>query len=418
MYYCVLNMRLRKASLRRVLFLKAVSLFIAGSWMISPFSLAKNGSTPNQKPDPDVILTQVYKDLAANNLSQAQTKIDALLEAYPNFRLGHLIRGDLLLMHTRPVTTLGAVETAPADKLKDLRDEAMVRLKSLRQRPDPDLLPRAILQLRDDQKYALIVDTKQSRLYVYQNQAGHLKLMTDYYVSQGKLGINKVKEGDQKTPLGVYHITSHLSRKTLPDFYGPGALPINYPNEWDKMNGRSGSGIWLHGTPSNVYSRPPLASDGCVVLSNPDFEKLQASIEIGKTPVIISEQAEFINKTKWNNERNAATKMVDGWRRDIESMNNTRILSNYSQKFKSVLGEDSQTWLNKNKLPQHGTNNLRDVSVKVRDMSLFRYPGQTDMLVSVFMQDTAIGKKKVSVRKRQYWAKEGVQWKIIAENNI
>ena len=416
MYYQVSNMRLRKASLGRVLFLKAISLLIATSWMVSPTSLAKKAPAPTSRPDPDTMLIQVYKDLAANDLSQAEAKIDALVEAYPNFHLAHLIRGDLLLMHTRPVTTLGAIEKAPADKLKDLRDEAMVRLKSLRQRPDPDLVPQAILQLRDDQKYALIVDTKQSRLYVYHNQAGQLKLMTDYYVSQGKLGINKVKEGDQKTPVGVSHITSHLSRKPLPDFYGSGALPINYPHEWDKINGRSGSGIWLHGTPSNVYSRPPLASAGCVVLTNPDFEKLQSSIEIGKTPVIITEQAEFINKTKWNGERTIATKMIDGWRRDIESMNNTRILANYSQKFKSVLGEDSRTWLNKNKLPQHDGAN--DISVKVRDMSLFRYPGQNDMLVSVFMQDTAFGKKKISVRKRQYWAKEGTQWKIIAENNI
>lgn len=56
-----------------------------------------------------MLLIGVYKELAANNLRKAQSKADALVEAYPNFRLGHLIRGDLLLMHTRPVTTLGAV---------------------------------------------------------------------------------------------------------------------------------------------------------------------------------------------------------------------------------------------------------------------------------------------------------------------
>ena len=120
----------------------------------------------------------------------------------------------------------------------------------------------------------LVVDANRSRLYVYENQGGQLKLVTDYYISQGKLGINKIKAGDQKTPIGVYYITSRLPGARLPDFYGTGALPINYPNEWDKLNGRSGSGIWLHGTPSDSYSRPPLSSDGCVVLTNPDLNKL------------------------------------------------------------------------------------------------------------------------------------------------
>ena len=239
--------------------------------------------------DPEQMLLEVYKDLGANQLRQAQKKADALVTAYPNFRLGQLIRGDLLMMHTHQVKGLGLASGASQEALANLRDEAMVRLKSLRERPDPNLFPRAILQLRDDQKFALLVDAKRSRMYVYQNVHGSLKFVTDYYISQGKLGVNKLREGDQKTPLGVYYITSHLAGARLPDFYGSGALPINYPNDWDRVNGRSGSGIWLHGTPPDSYSRPPLSSDGCVVLTNQDLNKLLNSIEIGKTPVVISE---------------------------------------------------------------------------------------------------------------------------------
>ena len=52
----------------------------------------------------------------------------------------------------------------------------------------------------------------------------------------------------------MYHFTSVLSKSELPDFYGAGALPINYPNEWDRLNGRTGHGIWLHGTPADTYA--------------------------------------------------------------------------------------------------------------------------------------------------------------------
>ena len=122
-------------------------------------------------------------------------------------------------MQTRMVTTFGDVN-GPPDKLRNLREEAMVRLQSLRHRPDPKLLPRSLLQLRDDQKHALVVDAKRSRLYVYENRSGQLKFVADYYISQGKLGVNKLKAGDQKTPIGIYYITSHLSGARLPDFYG------------------------------------------------------------------------------------------------------------------------------------------------------------------------------------------------------
>jgi murein L,D-transpeptidase YafK len=368
-----------------------------------------------EKPDPEVMLIEVYKELAANHLRLAQQKADAMVEAYPNFRLGHLIRGDLLLMHTRRVTTLGAVVNAPEEKLRNLREEATVRLKYLRERPDPNLLPRVILQLRDDQKHALIVDASRSRLYVYENQRGQLKFVKDYYISQGKLGVHKLKEGDQKTPIGIYYITGHLPGARLPDFYGSGALPINYPNEWDKLNGRSGSGIWLHGTPSDSFSRPPLSSDGCVVLTNPDLHNLAGSIEIGKTPIVISESVEFVNKAKWDNDRNVAARLVEGWRRDVEGLKPTILMANYSRQFKSERGEDLAAWFPK----QHQIfNRVKDLSIKLRDVSYFFYPGRDDLIVSTFTQDAFVGKSKSSIRKRQYWAKEGPQWKIVYELNI
>jgi murein L,D-transpeptidase YafK len=366
------------------------------------------------KPDPEALLVDVYKDIAANRLRDAETKADTLVQAYPNFRLGQLIRGDLYLMHTRPVTTFGAVN-GPEEKLKNLREEAMVRLKSLRERPDPDLVPRAILQLRDDQRHALVVDAKRSRLYVYENQGGELKFVTDYYVSQGKLGVNKVKAGDQKTPIGVYYITSRLPGARLPDFYGTGALPLNYPNEWDKLNGRSGSGIWLHGTPSDSYSRPPLSSDGCVVLTNPDLNKLYNSVEPGKTPVVISDRVEFVNKTKWNNDRSIAAKVVDEWRRDFESMNMPKVLENYSSHFKSERGEDVVAWVARQQQPFKG---IRNLTVNLRDMTLFFYPGRDDLIVSTFTEEAVSGKYRNTVRKRQYWAKEGMRWKIVSEANL
>jgi murein L,D-transpeptidase YafK len=408
-----------KALLLTMTWLMAASVSSSPAMAVSKKPARAQAQPPAAAPapeveDPEVLLIEVYKALGTNNLRKALARADKLVDAYPTFRLGHLIRGDLLLMQTQPVKTLGAVE-GPEDKLKNLREEAMVRLKSLRERPDPDLVPRQVLKLREDQKHVLVVDARRSRLYVYANRGGQLKFVTDYYVSQGKLGVNKLKEGDQRTPLGVYYITSHLPGAKLPDFYGSGALPINYPNEWDKINGRSGSGIWLHGTPSDSFSRPPLSSDGCVVLTNPDLHKLTSSVEIGKTPVVIAESVDFVNKTKWDNDRNLAARLVDGWKRDVETLNTARIGENYSRKFKSERGESLESWLGKQ---QQSMSGVRGLSVTLRDMTHFFYPGREDMIVSTFTQESQFGKNKTSIRKRQYWAKEGSHWKIVYELNL
>ena len=73
--------------------------------------------------------------------------------------------------------------------------------------------------------------------------------------------------------------STRRSRRSY-SFYGTAAFPISYPNEWDRRQGRNGFGIWLHGTPSDTYSRPPRASDGCVVLTNQDIQTMNSALKI------------------------------------------------------------------------------------------------------------------------------------------
>lgn len=419
---------LRASSLIGGMLLMACMLPAVDAWAVSPLTtkqvdaraMQPKAETATASQNPEQLLIAVYQELAANRLREALAKADALVAAYPTFHLGHLIRGDLLLMHARPVTTLGAASGGDPEKLKNLRAEAAVRLNALRERPDPKLVPRAVMQMRDDQKHVLLMDASRSRLYVYENKGGQPHYVTEYYVSQGKLGINKLKEGDQKTPIGVYYITSRLPGPRLPDFYGPGALPINYPNEWDKIHGRSGSGIWLHGTPSNSYSRPPLSSDGCVVLTNPDLRELSDIVEVGKTPVLISDRLEYVSKTKWNAERTAAAQLLDNWRGALESGDAARLRKHYSSRFKSDQGEALDTWLGRQRLSgnQGDTGDAtRKLNVALSDTSLFQYPGPEPLMVATFTQDITTGKNRRSLRKRQYWSRETTGWKIIAETN-
>src|SRR5258706_13990295 len=156
----------------------------------------------------DALLAGVYQEIRRGHLDTAMQDVEGLIRVKPNFRLAHLIKGDLLLARARPISTLGAAPNVPGARIEGLRAEAVARVRAYHERPPTDRVPRYLLQLRDDQKYAVVVDTRRSRLYLYSNDSGTPRLVSDYYVSSGKNGALKVREGDERTPVGVYHITA------------------------------------------------------------------------------------------------------------------------------------------------------------------------------------------------------------------
>jgi murein L,D-transpeptidase YafK len=316
--------------------------------------------------DAEVALAGIFKAIEADQLADAMIRVDALIASKPNYRLAYLIKGDLLLA-------------------------------------------RALM--RPDQKHAVVIDTRKSRLYVYANDNGRPRFVADYYMSHGRNGIDKSREGDQKTPVGVYYVTSHLPKEKLADIYGAGAFPINYPNDWDRRNGRSGHGIWLHGVPADTFARAPLASDGCVALSNADFEMMGKNIEVGSTPVIISEDVEWLSQDDWNSQRQSLLGAIEKWRRDWESRDTDAYLSHYAKNF-SGDGMSLAQWAER----KRKLNAAKEwIKVKLGNMDMFRYPGREEMVVVSFEQDYQSSNLSNAMKKRLYWIKEGGSWKILDE---
>jgi len=365
-----------------------------------------------QAAGPEDRLSAVFQAIEGKRLDLALERVESLLAAYPNFRLAHLVRGDLLLARARPLETFGnVVKTVPQDKIDGLREEALMRLRALRERPGEDRLPRYVLQLHSEQKHVLVVDSRRSRLFVYANAAGRPKLIADYYVSLGKNGTDKAREGDQKTPLGVYHVTANLPRSKLTDFYGAGAFPINYPNEWDKRMGRNGFGIWLHGVPADLYSRPPRASDGCIVLANPDLESMARFVQVGLTPVIIADEVEWIDAAALEAERASLAEAIERWRGDWQSRDTDTYLGHYSERFSSGR-QDFAAWAQHKRTVNAAKSWIR---VEVSRVAMFRHPRETDFVVVTFHQDYRSSGLSNVMKKRQYWVKEGGRWKILYE---
>jgi murein L,D-transpeptidase YafK len=365
------------------------------------------------EPNSSSTEAQLVKSLQAinnNRLDVALNEVDNLLRTNPNFKLAQLVKGDLLMARAGAIDNIGSAANAPRDQIEDLRDEARVRLQRVLSQSDAKLAPRFLWQMDPLQKYALIVDTGRSTLFVYENMDGEPRYVTDFYITIGKLGTEKLAEGDQRTPIGVYFIKAKLSKNKLADMYGSGAYPLNYPNEWDRMNGHTGQGIWLHGTSSDTYSRPPRASNGCIVLTNDDLNMLEPYLQAGITPVIIT------NQIDWNNEQDqgehkALQQEVEQWRKDWASLDTNSYLKHYSDDFSNGR-MDYAAWAKK----KQQVNSAKSwIKLGISNVSMLTYPDQPNMVVVDFEQDYRSNNLSNRMKKRQYWIKQNDNWKIIYE---
>ena len=367
---------------------------------------------------PEALLAQTLLAITSSQFDIALTEINKVLQTNPNFRLAHLVKGDLLMARARPISSIGTASDAPADRLAELQDEARARLVRHEQERPGTRVPRYLLELNSEQKYAFVVDTSKYTLYVFENHNGTPRYVADYYTTIGRNGIEKLREGDKKTPLGVYHVTRQMQRDQLTktygaqsELYGEGAFPINYPNEWDRRLGRDGHGIWLHGVPFDTYSRPPRASDGCVALTNEDLQAITPHVQVGVTPVIITSSIDWVEPGAARTTRETLRKSVDAWRHDWESRDTEKYLQHYAASFISGK-QDLAAWAKQKRTINAGKSWIK---VKVDGVSMFLYPGNENLAVVTFDQDYSSSNISNKMRKRQYWQREGGQWRIVHE---
>ena len=373
---------------------------------IPPGTLDKQGTA-------EARLIEVYNLIGKGQTRDALSKAEHLANDLPNFQLAQLVYGDLLASRVRPVSQFGDVpdtmaKTAPTI-LDELREESLRRVRALRERPPEGSIPAQFLQLSQSTKHAIAVDASRSRLYLFDNTPNGLRLAADYYISVGKAGTSKYTEGDQRTPLGIYFITSSLDPKSLKDFYGSGALPINYPNVLDAKRGKTGGGIWLHGTPPNQFARPPLATDGCVVLANPDLEHIIRTVEVRTTPVLIAPQLQWVSRNASRVDAKPFEDTLQAWLNAKSQGNVNRVLSFYASDFNSN-GKNLEQWT---PTLVAEMQKMQGKTLQIKDLSFVRWTDSADTMVTTF-GEVAKG-VRTGLTKRQYWTRQNNQWKIFYE---
>jgi hypothetical protein len=139
---------------------------IASLLLTASFALPALAETPSR--DLELGLAKSLQAVRENRLDVALNEVDSLLKINPNFKLAQLVRGDLLLARSRPISNFGDAPNAPRDRVQDLREEANARLQRVQQQ-QPIAIPKYLWQLSPKQRYAVVVDTGKSTLYLYEN---------------------------------------------------------------------------------------------------------------------------------------------------------------------------------------------------------------------------------------------------------
>ena len=397
-----LDCRLTLNTLRQLL------SFACLSWLVSTASVSHAATNS----EAELAFIAAIDNISQNRIDLALEQLSELTQEAPKFKLAKLIYADLLAARSGMFNPLGSGSSLDPARLQALKEEAKTRVSYHQNRPSgDDLLPENLVLMNDNQRFAIVVDITQSRLYVFANDNGVPRLIKDYYASSGKAGPGKQVKGDNKTPIGVYFVTSRIPAKKLPSKYGAGALPLNYPNSWDNQLNKTGHGIWLHGSPLETYSRQPQASEGCISLTNVDFSELDGMVNIAATPVIIGRSIRWIDKQRWLEQQQQFSQLIADWAADWESLNNDQYSANYSRDFKTHR-DNFDSWT---KRKSWANNRKSYIDIDIRNLSLFTYPDDSGMLVASFDQDFKSSNYNGTDIKRQYWRHEQGEWKVVFE---
>ena len=180
--------------------------------------------------------------------------------------------------------------------------------------------------------YLLACNKNDASLKLYTKDENNSFVLDDnFFAFIGEKKGDKQKEGDLKTPIGVYKLLQKLNN--VDSFYGPLAFVTSYPNTYDKAQGKNGSGIWVHGLP--LEQERDDYTKGCIAINNSNLKQIEGKINFNKALVYIDKKS-FIQPDKED-----LTKVLANlyqWRQAWKENNIEDYLSYYDQNFKHTNG--------------------------------------------------------------------------------
>ncbi|MDR2124539.1 MAG: L,D-transpeptidase family protein [Desulfovibrio sp.] len=251
--------------------------------------------------------------------------------------------------------------------------------------------------------YFVAVDKTRQKLAFFEKQSP-LRIARVFICTTGQKEGDKAVEGDLKTPEGVYFVVRRIDSGL--DFikYGPRAYTLNYPNPVDRMRGKTGFGIWIHGRGEPLV---PLQTEGCVAMNNDDLSILGKALLPG-APVALTRSFAFgASGAGSDDDLRRLEQKVRDWA-EAWSGRSRRFFDFYDREaYSAAQGENFSAFrAQKERL----FTLLPWIRTTVRDVRILAGP---DYWVTWFHQDYQAPNLSTRGTRRLYWEKTGTDFKIV-----
>jgi len=282
---------------------------------------------------------------------------------------------------------------------------------------DDDYVPDVLLSYGGLTPYIIIVDKSTYTLYLLRQENGKRSVVDSFACKTGRNHGDKEREGDQRTPEGVYFFTGIYERDDILKLvgsdkaylYGDRAFTTNFPNMIDRFQGKNGGGIWLHGTDRSFEEMSPNDTRGCVVTTNETIAALSEYISLYSTPMIIVDTLKMVSKHEIAETTDAILRQIEDWRKAWAG----KMLADYSHHYAGgfhAQGMDREQWIARKK---NIFNAYTIDHITLENISVYRH---NEGLIIQFMQNYAASNTSGTGIKTLYLMRENNSWGIVTEN--
>ncbi|MBT7698616.1 MAG: L,D-transpeptidase [Desulfobacterales bacterium] len=268
-----------------------------------------------------------------------------------------------------------------------------------------DLIPDVFVGMSANHvvEHAFVVEKDTQKLFLFEFDGSYRKIFS-MDCSTGESSGPKKLSGDKRTPEGVYFFIKEHKERDLSESYGSGAFPTDYPNILDKIKGKNGNAIWLHGLGKPMKPRD---TQGCVALKNQDLDKVKKYVDLNRTPIIIEEKLSYVPLNSMAETGEKISAFISAW-------NDTFVNGTYHQYleyFDSDYFPEISWWTEWKNLKEN-INDL-NIDIKIKRASIYKHK---DVYVVLFDHVIKSGEKEINAGTRKlFLSYDDEHLKIITE---
>ncbi|MBF0413190.1 MAG: L,D-transpeptidase family protein [Desulfamplus sp.] len=258
-----------------------------------------------------------------------------------------------------------------------------------------NLIPSSLVKSPRESSSAILVEKDSQTLWVYTSKNGEFIKALEIPCSTGEVDGPKMVEGDKKTPEGIYFLKEVYEDRFLTPIYGSRAFTTDYPNFLDKILGKTGSAIWIHGTNKRLK---PMDSNGCVAMNSDDVVKLDPYVVLDETPVIIMDRLDYASVETTMAQRDDLLDFLSKW---IESLNKGSYLE-YLFHYESNYLPEVQWWAEWVDIRSRTAVSANPIKAKFDRVGIYKHK---DYFVVLLNFQVSSGYRTISVGNRKLFIK-------------